>query len=106
MKYSKLFGKTIKEPQSDMKAASHRLLHQAGFVRESTAGRYFFLPLGNLVRNKIISIIREEMNALGGQEIKMATLHPSEKWKQTGGWETVDVLFKLQKDLIFQAKTF
>ncbi|MDP3982855.1 MAG: aminoacyl--tRNA ligase-related protein [bacterium] len=95
MRYSKLFGKTIKEPQSDMKAASHRLLHQAGFVRESTAGRYFFLPLGNLVRNKIISIIREEMNKSGAQEMISPVLHPLELWKETNRTNTAG--FELMK---------
>ncbi len=60
------------------------------------AGVYSYLPLGLRVLNKIENIIREEMNEIGGQEIQMATLHPSENWKQTGGWDNVDVLFKLQ----------
>ncbi|NCN58406.1 hypothetical protein COW99_02120 [Candidatus Roizmanbacteria bacterium CG22_combo_CG10-13_8_21_14_all_38_20] len=98
MKYSKLFGKTIKEPQSDMKAASHRLLHQAGFVRESTAGRYFFLPLGNLVRSKIINIIREEMNKAGAQEMIAPVLHPLELWKETNRTDTASFELTTLKD--------
>ena len=60
------------------------------------AGVYSYLPLGLRVLTKIENIIREEMDAIGGQEIKMATLHPSENWKKTDGWDGVDVLFKIQ----------
>jgi prolyl-tRNA synthetase len=60
------------------------------------AGVYSYLPLGVRVLGKIEKIIREEMDAIGGQEIRMATLHPSENWKKTGGWDGVDVLFKIQ----------
>jgi prolyl-tRNA synthetase len=59
------------------------------------AGVYSYLSLGLRVLTQIEDIIREEMNAIGGQEIRMATLHPSEPWKQTGGWDGVDVLFKI-----------
>ena len=98
MKYSKLFGKTIKEAQHDMKVASHKLLYQAGFVRESTAGRYFFLPLGNLVRSKIISIIREEMNKSGAQEMIAPVLHPLELWKETNRANTAGFELMTIKD--------
>ena len=60
------------------------------------AGVYSYLPLGLRVLTKIENIIREEMDDIGGQEIRMATLHPSENWKKTGGWDGVDVLFKIQ----------
>jgi prolyl-tRNA synthetase len=60
------------------------------------AGVYSYLPLGQRVLGKIEKIIREEMDKIGGQEIRMATLHPSENWKKTGGWDSVDILFKLQ----------
>ncbi len=64
-RYSKLFGRTVREAPSETVAASHKLLHQAGFVRESTTGRYYFLPLGKRVEQKIIGIIRDEMNRAG-----------------------------------------
>ncbi|MCA9308584.1 proline--tRNA ligase [candidate division WWE3 bacterium] len=83
MKQSKLFGKTVKSAKKDMQFASHKLLYQGGFVRESTAGRYYFLPLGMRVRNKVIGIIREEMNKSGGQEVLTPTLHPLELWEET-----------------------
>jgi len=83
MKYSKLFGKPTKDTRKDAKLASHKLLVQAGFIRESVAGRYFFLPLGMRVRNKIVDIIRREMNKAGAQEMISPVLHPLELWKET-----------------------
>ncbi len=65
-------------------------------MHKEMAGSYSYLPLGLRTLTKIENIVREEMDALGGQEIRMATLHPSEPWKKTGGWDNVDVLFKLQ----------
>lgn len=83
MRYSKLFAKTQKEVPSDASLTSHKLLHQAGFIRESTAGRYFFLPFGQKVQDKIIGIIREEMNATDAQEMLSPVLHPLDLWKET-----------------------
>src|SRR3989344_9707033 len=83
MKYSKLFGKTVKSTPKDMSVVSHRLLYQAGFIRESTAGHYYLLPLGMRVTNKIIDIIRDEMNKAGGQELLSPVMHPIELWKET-----------------------
>lgn len=83
MRYSELFGKTEKEVPSDATLASHKLLHQAGFIRESVAGRYFMLPLGQRVQEKIIGVIREEMNAAGAQEMLAPVLHPLALWQET-----------------------
>jgi prolyl-tRNA synthetase len=83
MKYSKMFGKTVREPQSDMSIASHKLLYQAGYIRESVAGRYFFLPLGMRVRDKIMAIIEEEMDSSGAQKMLSPILHPLELWQET-----------------------
>jgi prolyl-tRNA synthetase len=77
MKYSKLFGKTLKDTPKDATLASHKLLYQAGFIRESTAGRYYLLPLGIRVQDKIRKIIKEEMDGAGAQEIITPTLHPN-----------------------------
>ncbi len=96
MRQSHLFTKTRKEAPTDEIAKNAQLLIRGGFIHKEMAGVYSYLPLGRRTLSKIESIIREEMDAIGGQEIKMATLHPSEKWKQTGGWDGVDVLFKLQ----------
>jgi prolyl-tRNA synthetase len=83
MRYSKLFGKTEKKVSADMQTASHKLLYKGGYIKESTAGRYYFLPLGWKVLNKMIAIIREEMNKAGAQEMIVPTLHPLELWKET-----------------------
>ena len=96
MKLSETFVKTLKESPKEAETINHRLLVRAGYVRQLMAGVYTYLPLGLRVLNKISEIIREEMNAIGGREVLMPLLHPSSIWKQTGGWETIDVLFKLQ----------
>lgn len=95
MKYSKLFGKTQKTIATDITLASHKLLVKGGFIKESVAGRYYFLPLGMLVLNKIMNIIREEMNAAGAQETLAPILHPLELWKETNRTNTAG--FELMK---------
>lgn len=96
MKYSQLFAKTLKTAPAQADTTNHKLLVQAGFVRQVMAGVYTYLPLGHRVLNKITRIVREEMDAIGGQEVLMPILHPSALWKQTGGWDTIDVLFKVK----------
>lgn len=96
MKYTQLFSKTLKTPPANADTINHKLLVQAGFVRQVMAGVYTYLPLGHRVLNKISQIVREEMDALGGQEVLMPILHPSALWKQTGGWDKIDVLFKVK----------
>jgi len=96
MKYSKLFSKTLKTAPANADTVNHRLLVQAGYVRQVMAGVYTYTPLGLRVLNKISNIIREEMNEIGGQEVLMPLLHPSSIWKQTGGWDKIDVLFKVK----------
>ncbi|MBU0897972.1 proline--tRNA ligase [Patescibacteria group bacterium] len=83
MKYSKLFGKTNKTAPEDEKIISNKLLYQAGFIRESTAGRYFFLPLGQIVQRKIMQVIKEEMDQTGSQEMVSPILHPLTLWQET-----------------------
>jgi prolyl-tRNA synthetase len=83
MKYSKLFGKTVKSTSADMVTASHRLLYQGGFIRQVAAGRYAFLPLGFRVWNKIMEVVDEEMVKVGSQRILTPNLHPIEIWKST-----------------------
>ncbi len=89
MKYSKLFGKTIKDTPKDASLASHKLLYQAGFIRESTAGRYYLLPLGIRVQDKIRKVVKEEMDRAGGQEIITPTLHPKSLWEETNRTSSV-----------------
>jgi len=96
MRQSRLFTKTRKTAPKDEVAKNAQLLIRAGYIHKEMAGVYSYLPLGLLVLNNVERVIREEMNRIGGQEVAMATLHPSENWKKTGGWDAVDVLFKIQ----------
>lgn len=91
-----MFAKTLKTAPGSAETANHRLLVQAGFVRQVMAGVYTYLPLGLRVLNKISQVVREEMDTIGGQEVVMPLLHPSSLWKQTGGWDKIDVLFKVK----------
>jgi prolyl-tRNA synthetase len=96
MRQSKYFLKTSKTVSQDEPTVNGRLLEQAGFVSKLMAGVYTYLPLGLRSLNKISNIVREEMNAVGGQEILMPALHPKEIWQTTGGWDNIDVLFKIK----------
>ncbi len=83
MKYSQLLGKATKDKVKDTKFVSHQYLVRAGFIRESTAGRYYFLPLGWRVHQKIQQIVKEEMDRIGAQEMITPVLHPLELWQET-----------------------
>jgi prolyl-tRNA synthetase len=96
MKMSKMGVKPEKLPPKDAETINHKLLVQAGFVRQLMAGVYTYLPFGLRVLRKIEKIIREEMDEIGGEEILMPMLHPAEIWKKTGGWDSIDVLFKVK----------
>ena len=95
MLQSSLFTKTRREAPTDEVSKNAQLLIRAGYVHKEMAGSYSYLPLGRRVLLNIERIVREEMDRIGGQEIRMATLHPSEPWKQTGAWDKVDVIFKI-----------
>ena len=96
MLQSKLFTKTRKEAPSDEVSKNAKLLVRGGFIHKEIAGVYTYLPLGLRVLNKIENIIREEMNAIGGQEVLMTTLQDPEIWKKSGRWDDdkVDNWFK------------
>jgi prolyl-tRNA synthetase len=97
MRYSRLFIPTLKEAPAEAEAVSHKLMVRAGFVRQLAAGLYMYLPLGQRVMQKINQIIREEMNAIGGQEVTMPVLNPAEVWQQTGRWDAIgDEMFRLK----------
>lgn len=83
MRQSKLFGKTIREVPKDVGNKSTEYLIRGGFIAESVAGRYYMLPLGMRVQDKIMKIVEEEMDALGAQKMITPTLHPLELWKET-----------------------
>ncbi|MFA5945946.1 MAG: aminoacyl--tRNA ligase-related protein [Patescibacteria group bacterium] len=95
MKYSQLFTKTVRNAPADAETINARLLTQAGFVDQLMAGVYSYLPMGLRVLRKIENIAREEMDAIGGQEVLMPMLHPKANWEVTGGWDNIDVLFKI-----------
>ncbi len=95
MRISQLFTKTTKDTSRSDVSRNAQLLTRAGYINKLMAGVYSYLPLGLRTLNKIETIIREEMNALGAQEVLMPALQPKEVWEQTGRWDTVDVLFKL-----------
>jgi prolyl-tRNA synthetase len=84
MRFSRLFGKTLKEKPSEADSVSHQLLLRAGMVQQVATGVYSYLPLGWRVLKKIEQIIREEMDKVGGQELMMPTLQPFELWEQSG----------------------
>ena len=96
MKRSESFVKTLKNAPSDEVSRSAQLLLRAGYIYKEMAGVYDFLPLGRKVLNNIIDIIREEMVALGGQEIEMSSLQPKDAWVKSGRWDddVVDDWFK------------
>ncbi|KKP72955.1 MAG: prolyl-tRNA synthetase [Candidatus Nomurabacteria bacterium GW2011_GWB1_35_20] len=96
MRQSKLFTKTKKEVPTDEMSKNAELLLRGGFIHKEIAGVYSYLPLGLSVLNKIENIIREEMNAIGGQEIVMTALQNPELWKKTDRWDDqkVDIWFK------------
>ena len=89
MRWSRSLIPTLKEDPADAEAVSHRLTVRAGYVRQLAAGIYVFLPLGQRVISKINAIIREEMNAIGAQEIIMPVILPAELWQQSGRWDTI-----------------
>ena len=89
MRWSGSLIPTLKEDPADAEAVSHKLMVRAGMVRQLAAGIYVYLPLGQRVMGKILAIIREEMNAIGGQEITMPVILPAELWQQSGRWDTI-----------------
>ena len=96
MKMSQLIFLPSKNAPADAETVNHRLLVQAGFVRQLMAGVYTYTPLGLQVLRKIEAIIRQKMDEAGCQEIHMPALNPAANWQQTGGWDKIDVLFKIK----------
>ncbi|MDH7476165.1 MAG: His/Gly/Thr/Pro-type tRNA ligase C-terminal domain-containing protein [Microgenomates group bacterium] len=94
MLYSKLFGKTKKTVNQQFESKNHELLTKGGFIDQVSSGIYSLLPLGKKVLSHIENVIRQEMEAIGGQEISMPLLQPKINWQKTNRWSTVDILFK------------
>lgn len=96
MRYSRLFGKTIKETPKDEVSTNAKLLTKAGFIRKEVAGVYNFLPLGLKTLTKIAAIVREEMNAIGSYELELSSLQNKASWQKTRRWDEFDALFKVK----------
>jgi prolyl-tRNA synthetase len=92
---SQLFVPTLREDPADAEAASHKLLVRGGFIRQLTAGVWTFLPLGWRVHQKVVQIIRDEMDGIGAQEMLMPVLTPFELWQQSGR-DYIQEIFRLQ----------
>jgi prolyl-tRNA synthetase len=97
MRWSQMFVPTLREDPADAGAPSHRLLLRAGYIRQLMAGHYSLLPLAVRVRAKVIEIIRQEMNRIGGQEVLLPTMHPAEIWHRSGRWDVMgEEMFRLK----------
>lgn len=86
MRMSQLFSQTLREAPSEAEIPSHQLLLRAGFIRQLAAGIFSYLPLAKRSLTKIENIMRQEINAIGGQEVAMPVVHPAELWKETNRW--------------------
>jgi prolyl-tRNA synthetase len=98
VRFSHLFGRTLREDPADAEIVSHRLLQRAGFIKPLASGIYTQMPLGWRVSKKIMNIFRQEMDALGCQEMLMPALNPAEIWQQTGRWDSVGPALVKWKD--------
>jgi prolyl-tRNA synthetase len=97
MRWSQYFIPTLREDPADAEVISHKLLLRAGIIRQLAAGIYSFLPIGQRVAIRIMQILREEMNRVGGQEFYLPALHPAEVWKESGRWDAIgDDMFRLK----------
>ena len=97
MRWSRYFIPTLREDPADAEVISHKLLLRAGVIRQLSAGIYSLLPLGQRIALKVMQILREEMNAIGGQEFYLPALHPAELWQESGRWNAIgDEMFRLK----------
>jgi prolyl-tRNA synthetase len=97
MRWSQYFIPTLREDPADAEVISHKLLLRAGLIRQLGAGIYSYLPMAQRVALKIMQILREEMNRVGGQEFYLPALHPADIWKESGRWEAIgDEMFRLR----------
>jgi prolyl-tRNA synthetase len=97
LRMARLFVRTLREDPADAEVTSHRLLVRAGYIRRSAPGGYSYLPLGKLVLDRIAELVREEMTAIGGQEVHLPALLPAEPYQISGRWtEFGEQLFRLR----------
>ena len=102
MLQSRLFGKTLRNDPSDETAVNARLLTRAGFIAKEISGVYNFLPLGLRVIEKISSIVRDEMNKAGAEELSLSALQNKENWEKTRRWKSFEALFKVKSRYGFE----
>ncbi len=98
MRVVNLFGETLREAPAETEIVSHQLMLRAGFIRQLAAGIFSYLPLAQRSLRKIEQILREEMDAIGAQEIEMPVVHPAEIWQKTGRWQAIDETMVRFKD--------
>ncbi len=97
LRMSNLFLRTLREDPADAEVPSHKLLVRAGYVRRAAPGIYTWLPLGKMVLENVARVVREEMNAMGGQEVLLPALLPKDYYEASGRWEEYgDTLFRLK----------
>ncbi len=97
MRWSRYFIPTLREDPADAEVVSHKLLLRAGVIRQLSAGIYSYLPLGQRIALKVMQILREEMNRIGGQEFYLPALQPAEIWQESGRWSAIgDDMFRLR----------
>lgn len=97
MRWSQAFIPTLRDDPTDAEAVSHKLLVRAGYIRQLMSGVYSMLPLGQRVREKVMGIIREEIDAIGGQEFMLPQLHPRDIWERTGRIDTMaDIIMEFE----------
>jgi prolyl-tRNA synthetase len=98
MRMTQIFSTTLREVPAEAEIASHTLLLRAGFIRQLGAGIFSYLPLGRRAMNRIEAIMREEINAIGGQELTMPVVHPADVWQETGRWSQIGAEMARFKD--------
>src|SRR5712664_2341896 len=97
MRWSQYFVPTLREDPADAEVISHKLLLRAGLMRQLASGIYSYLPLAQRVAVKVMQVLREEMNRIGGQEFFLPALHPAELWKESGRWGAIGAdMFRLK----------
>ncbi|HTK45384.1 MAG TPA: proline--tRNA ligase [Patescibacteria group bacterium] len=89
MRLSELFFATLRDDPADAEMPSHRLLLRAGYLRQLGSGIYSLLPLGKKVSDRVEQVVREEIDAIGGQEMEMPVVHPAEVWKESGRYQKI-----------------
>jgi prolyl-tRNA synthetase len=98
MRMTQMFSTTLREDPAEAEIASHALLLRAGFIRQLGAGIFSYLPLARRAMNRIENIMREEINAIGGQELTMPVVHPADVWQETGRWSQIGAEMARFKD--------